>query len=168
LNPRTARLMANPGKTASPGACSMNARPVLLSIKPHDGMGGWVPSPRKLSDASMRIALPSQIDAMIRIGCRHIRKDVADDNTRPLTPERVRGFDVAALLGRQHRASHDTRVARDDDHGDGARTCAWIYRRGGPAGGPPHSGSLFVDPQAGEGGGAVAIAAPDGQRADVA
>jgi hypothetical protein len=42
----------------------MNARPVLESISPHDGVGGWVPTPRKESDASIRMALPSQIDAM--------------------------------------------------------------------------------------------------------
>ena len=53
---------------ASHGACSMNARPVLLSMSPHDGVGGCVPTPRKLSVASMRIALPSQIEAMTRIG----------------------------------------------------------------------------------------------------
>jgi hypothetical protein len=60
--------MARPGKTASHGACSMNARPVLLSISPHEGVGGCVPTPRKLSVASMRIALPNQMDAMMRIG----------------------------------------------------------------------------------------------------
>ncbi len=46
LKPNTARLMASPGKIASQGACSMNARPVLLSISPQDGVGGWVPTPR--------------------------------------------------------------------------------------------------------------------------
>ena len=46
----------------------MNARPVLESIKPHDGVGGCVPTPRNESVASMRIALPSQIEAMTRIG----------------------------------------------------------------------------------------------------
>src|SRR5207245_5395006 len=68
LNPRTARLIARPGNTASHGACSKNARPVVLSMRPHDGSGCWVPTPRKLSEASMRIALPNQIDAMIRMG----------------------------------------------------------------------------------------------------
>src|SRR5207302_6073301 len=43
-------------------------RPVLDSIKPHDGVGGWVPTPRNESVASIRIALPSQIEAMTRIG----------------------------------------------------------------------------------------------------
>ena len=41
---------------------------MLLSMRPHEGVGGWVPTPRKDSVASMRIALPSQIDAMIRMG----------------------------------------------------------------------------------------------------
>src|SRR2546428_13059487 len=68
LNPSTARLIARPGKIASQGACSMNARPVLLSIKPHDGVGGWGPRPRNESVASIRMALPSQIEAITRIG----------------------------------------------------------------------------------------------------
>ena len=46
----------------------MNARPVLLSIRPHDGVGGCVPTPRNDSVASIRMALPSQIEAMMRIG----------------------------------------------------------------------------------------------------
>ena len=29
----------------------------LLSMPPHDASGGWVPSPRKLSAASLRIAV---------------------------------------------------------------------------------------------------------------
>ena len=41
---------------------------MLLSISPHDGVGGCVPTPRKDSVASMRMALPSQIEAMTRIG----------------------------------------------------------------------------------------------------
>src|SRR5436309_12541411 len=68
LKPKTARLLARPGKIASHGACSMKARPVLDSIKPHDGVGDWVPTPRQESDASIRIALPSQTEAMTRIG----------------------------------------------------------------------------------------------------
>src|SRR5207247_9555627 len=68
LNPRTARLIARPGNTASHGACSKNARPVVLSMRPHDGSGGWVPTPRNVAEDSMRIALPNQIDAMIRMG----------------------------------------------------------------------------------------------------
>src|SRR5207247_1554636 len=68
LKPKTDRLMARPGKMASHGACSMKARPVLDSIKPHDGVGGCVPTPRKLSDASMRMALPSQMEARMRMG----------------------------------------------------------------------------------------------------
>src|SRR5439155_18660329 len=68
LKPKTARRIARPGKIASHGACSRKARPVLERIKPHDGVGGWVPTPRNESVASIRIALPSQIEAMTRIG----------------------------------------------------------------------------------------------------
>src|SRR5438552_18328273 len=46
----------------------MKARPVLESIKPHDGVGGCVPTPRNDKVASIKIALPSQIEAMTRIG----------------------------------------------------------------------------------------------------
>ena len=58
----------HPRIIASQGACSMNARPVLDSIRPHDGVGGWVPTPRNDRVASIRIALPSQIDPITRIG----------------------------------------------------------------------------------------------------
>src|SRR5262249_56932784 len=67
LNPRTARLIARPGNTASHGACSKKARPVVLSMRPHDGSGGCVPTPRKVSDASIKIALPTQRVAMMRM-----------------------------------------------------------------------------------------------------
>jgi len=53
---------------ASQGACSIKARPVLLSIKPQDGVGGCVPRPKKLSEASMKMAFPSQMEAIIKIG----------------------------------------------------------------------------------------------------
>src|SRR5512132_953746 len=55
-------------KDREPGGLFINARPVLLSIKPHDGVGGWVPSPRKVKEASIRMAFPSQIEAMMSIG----------------------------------------------------------------------------------------------------
>src|SRR5579883_2522035 len=50
--------MAQPGRTAIQGAISMYCR-ASLSMRPHDGVGGWVPRPRKLSAASVRIAVDS-------------------------------------------------------------------------------------------------------------
>ena len=41
----TASMIARPGKMLIQGAVSRKVRP-SLSIVPHDGAGGWVPSPR--------------------------------------------------------------------------------------------------------------------------
>ena len=60
--------MARPGKMARPGCWSICDRPSLLSILPHDGAGGGMPNPRKLSAASARMAPPTPMLAIINIG----------------------------------------------------------------------------------------------------
>ena len=62
------RLMAMPGKMAIHGACSKKVRLPTLSIPPQVGVGGGGPRPRKLSDDSTRIAVPSDVEAMTMIG----------------------------------------------------------------------------------------------------
>src|SRR5207249_10630132 len=59
VHPNAARLVARPGKAAGHGGFSeyMGAPPE--SIKPQEGVGSAVPSPRKLSEASVRMALPN-------------------------------------------------------------------------------------------------------------
>jgi len=52
-------MMATPGTVATCGATSRTSRPVE-TISPHEAVGGWVPSPRKLSAASVRIAVDSE------------------------------------------------------------------------------------------------------------
>ena len=46
----------------------MNCRPVVASISPQEGLGGCVAKPRKLSEASIKIAAPSNADIKIKIG----------------------------------------------------------------------------------------------------
>ena len=48
-------MMASPGIVATCGATSRRSRPVE-TMRPHDGVGGWTPSPRKDSAASTRMA----------------------------------------------------------------------------------------------------------------
>ena len=68
LNASTTRLIATPGKIARYGAVSRFLRPSPLSIAPQVGVGGGVPSPKKLNAASMTMAFPSHTVAMTRIG----------------------------------------------------------------------------------------------------
>src|SRR5207249_1725698 len=52
LKPSTASVMAPPGASASHGSSSMKLR-ASLSMLPHDGAGGWTPSPRNDRAASI-------------------------------------------------------------------------------------------------------------------
>ena len=52
--------MAKPGNTAPQGAISINGLP-WCSIPPHEGDGGCIPSPKKLSALSARIAIDNEI-----------------------------------------------------------------------------------------------------------
>src|SRR5690606_7343473 len=63
LAENTNALRARPGKMTSHGACSPKRRALPLSMPPSEGAGGAIPSPRKLSDASARTALPIDADA---------------------------------------------------------------------------------------------------------
>src|SRR5262249_12010476 len=66
LKPNTVTKMARPGKSESQGLAWMKAMLALRS-QPQLGVGGWVPSPRKLSVASTMIdvAMPSVVVTMI-------------------------------------------------------------------------------------------------------
>ena len=52
LNASTVMAIARPGKISAHGACASMSRP-SDSISPRDGVGGWVPSPRNDSAASI-------------------------------------------------------------------------------------------------------------------
>ena len=52
-------LMVRPGKMAIQGAFSAYSSALPESINPHEGVGSAVPSPRKLKEASTRMALPN-------------------------------------------------------------------------------------------------------------
>ena len=90
--------MARPGKMASQGACSIKARPVLLSINPQDGFGGCVPRPKKLSEASMKMAFPSQMEAMIKMGAVTFGQNMAGDDAQMAAPQGPGRFDVRVLF----------------------------------------------------------------------
>jgi hypothetical protein len=99
LKPITARLMAKPGKIASQGACSINARPVLLNIKPHDGVGGWVPSPGNLNEASIEDSSPQpdRSDDENRRG--DVGQDMAGDNAQMAAAKRLRHLNGCTSAG---------------------------------------------------------------------
>ena len=53
---RMVTMIKRAGKTAIQGACSIKVR-ASDSMEPQEGSGGWMPRPRKLMDASVRMAL---------------------------------------------------------------------------------------------------------------
>src|SRR5438309_741951 len=57
--PNTARLMARPGQITSHGAFSAYSAAAIESMRPHEGYGSGMPSPRNESAASTRIEPPS-------------------------------------------------------------------------------------------------------------
>src|SRR6185437_13244887 len=59
LVPKTARLMAMPGKITSQGAVRTYSAADSDSMRPQEGCGSGTPRPRKESDASVRMAEPS-------------------------------------------------------------------------------------------------------------
>src|SRR3970040_1819566 len=68
LNPKTAALIARPGKMAIQGARSANSTAAPRSMRPQAGVGSATPRPRKLKDASRRMAWPRKAVARIRYG----------------------------------------------------------------------------------------------------
>ncbi len=79
----------------------MNARPVLESINPQGGVGRCVPTPRKERDASIRMALPSQI-AFVVFG----------RSTETMTRHRAHRHRVLPALLRQPPAANRARRHR--------------------------------------------------------
>src|SRR5262249_7848052 len=80
LNASTVRKIAIPGKRHSQGLISKIIRPAFRS-QPQLGVGGCVPSPRKLSEASAMIDVPTlSVEVTMRgamqLGrmCRHSRR----------------------------------------------------------------------------------------------
>ena len=47
-------MIAPPGKSETQGACARNSLP-SFRIVPHEGVGGWTPSPRYESADSIRM-----------------------------------------------------------------------------------------------------------------
>src|SRR5918992_816598 len=66
--PNTAALMNTPGKIAIQIAVSKNRMPSVDSMRPQEGAGGGTPRPRKLREASARMAPLKPADAMTIYG----------------------------------------------------------------------------------------------------
>ena len=60
LNESTVRVIASPANSAGSGDPKMSATP-MRTMFPQEGAGGCAPRPMKLSVASSRIAVPTQI-----------------------------------------------------------------------------------------------------------
>src|SRR5437899_7535683 len=67
LRLRTARKIAAPAENEYHGVWVRYFRPVS-SMEPHDGVGGWTPSPRNESAASVRMALAKATEACTNNG----------------------------------------------------------------------------------------------------
>src|SRR4030042_1524243 len=86
LNPMTVIKMNSPGEVAYHHWSMRNLRPTL-TMAPHSGVGGWVPSPIKLREAAMRIVSPRMRVARMmteekqfgRIWCRMIHRLLAPE-----------------------------------------------------------------------------------------
>ena len=63
----TVRKMATPGAAAYHHASGRNSRDSAI-VRPHSGVGGGGPSPRKPSAAAVRIVNPMPIDARTMMG----------------------------------------------------------------------------------------------------
>ena len=77
--------MASPAKIALQGESSRKLRP-SDSMSPSEGVGGWVPRPRKESEASTRIAADSSRLVCTRITRGEIGQDMAEDDARIRAP----------------------------------------------------------------------------------
>ena len=71
LKPYTASDKPKPGHIAIHGLRTKSLRPGPASMPPQDGSGAGTPKPMKLSEASVRIAIPSALVAMISHGATH-------------------------------------------------------------------------------------------------
>src|SRR5262249_14763836 len=63
FNPSTVIMIAAPETVETQGALRRNSRPSLIT-PPQVGVGGWTPRPRKLREASIRIASAALTVAM--------------------------------------------------------------------------------------------------------
>src|SRR6266849_1972661 len=116
LNARTVSTIAAPGNTVSHGASRSTIWPLLIML-PHVGWGSVMPRPRKLSSASVRIAVGTSSVH------NTISGSIAFSNTwltmiRGAEAPSARRFDVLALANRQDRSARDPREPRDHAHAD--------------------------------------------------
>src|SRR6185437_15508740 len=63
LNPRATKRMAQPGSTDSHQSSGRKEAPEATMV-PRSGVGGWMPSPRKDSEAPMRMTKPASSEVL--------------------------------------------------------------------------------------------------------
>src|SRR5882724_12085616 len=95
--------MKMPGKIAIQEAVSKNRMPSTDSIRPQDGAGGGTPIPRKLREASTRIAPLSPADATTMYGamtfgrmCRSMMLQLAQPTACAASTKRLSLMDKTA------------------------------------------------------------------------
>ena len=90
-----------------------------LSMSPHEAVGGCVPSPRKDSAASVRMAVENDTVVWTRMGAAMFGR-TCRPMIRPFeAPDRARSLDVRHLDDGQRRPPRDARERRRVDDADG-------------------------------------------------
>ena len=87
LKPDTVSTIAAPGRR-QPAGSGQTYCCAPSSMLPQEGVGGWMPRPRKLSAASVRIALATPSVAATMIAGSAVGQDVAQDDRRVARADR--------------------------------------------------------------------------------
>ncbi len=119
LVPKTARLMAAPGKRTSHGAFWAYSDAETDSIRPQEGYGSGTPRPRKDSAASTRMALPKLRRGENHEGPDGVRQDVPEGHAEMADAQGAGRLHVGRLADRQDARSDDASRPRDDRDRDG-------------------------------------------------
>ena len=83
---------------------------------PHVACGGWTPRPRKLSDASVRMAPPIVVVGRQRHVGQYAWEYVQEQQPHVAGPDRPRRGDVVHLPQRQHLAAHEAALSGPAEH----------------------------------------------------
>ncbi len=75
-------------------------------MPPQEGVGGWMPRPRKERPASSRMTSPTPRVAATSSGAEHVGQQVPEDNAPARRPERFGGAHEFLLAEAQHLAAH--------------------------------------------------------------
>ena len=82
-----------PGAVAYHQACGRYSR-LSATMRPHSGVGGGAPRPRKPSAAATRMVPPMPIVVRTMTELRDVRQDVQHHHAQRRSAQRDRGLDV--------------------------------------------------------------------------